>query len=305
MTRTRLLPILLFGMAGLLGLKAVDLLSRTGYEVGGPAPAFAGASPDPFGRALFAPRAPDDLTGSTSKKSDGEVAPAAAEEPLEETAPGKPVETVEPLIPLGSGSASERAILERLQQRRQELDRHSNELDMRENLLKAAEQRIEARITELKQLEATVGTAQREQEESDAQRMRSLVLMYEAMKPKDAARIFDRLEIGILVDVTSAMKPAKVADAMAAMDADAAKRLTVALAARARPRAVPAVPVANAPLPAADPTLDLPEDRGPAEGLGVLRTLAGPQEPPFADNAVRRPFRDSSLPVKGTLTCDP
>ena len=48
--------------------------------------------------------------------------------------------------------------------------------------------------------------------------------------------------------------------------ADAAKRLTVALAARARPRAVPAVPVANAPLPAADPTLDLPKIEGQPRG---------------------------------------
>jgi flagellar motility protein MotE (MotC chaperone) len=120
---------------------------------------------------------------------------------------------------------------------------------MRENLLKAAEGRIEARIGELKQLEASVGVAQREKEDNDAKRMRSLVVMYEAMKPKDAARIFDRLELPILVDVTSAMKPAKVADVMAAMDADAAKRLTVALANRALPKeaARPAEPSQELP----------------------------------------------------------
>jgi flagellar motility protein MotE (MotC chaperone) len=262
MTRTRLLPILLFGLVSLLGLKALDLLGRTGYEVGGPAPAFAGGQPDPFGRALFAPRTPDDLTGSTPKKKEEEEPPPAAEEETTDAAePGRPVETVEPLIPLASGSPSERAILERLQQRREELARQASELDMRENLLKAAEQRIAARIAELKQLEATVGTAQREKEEADAQRMRSLVVMYEAMKPKDAARIFDRLDIGILVDVTTAMKPAKVADVLAAMDSDAAKRLTVALANRAMPRAAPG----ETPRPA-EPVLDLPKIEGQPRG---------------------------------------
>jgi flagellar motility protein MotE (MotC chaperone) len=261
MTRTRLLPILLFGLVSLLGLKALDLLGRTGYEVGGPAPAFAGGQPEPFGRALFAPRKPHELAGSTPKKKEEEPAPVVEEETTDAAEPGRPIETVEPLIPLASGSPSERAILERLQQRREELARQANELDMRENLLKAAEQRIEARIAELKQLEATVGTAQREKEEASAQRMRSLVVMYEAMKPKDAARIFDRLDIGILVDVTTAMKPAKVADILAAMDSDAAKRLTVALANRAMPRAAP-----GETLRPAEPMLDLPKIEGQPRG---------------------------------------
>ena len=40
-------------------------------------------------------------------------------------------------------SASERAILERLQARRQELEARAREIDIRESLLKAAEKRIE------------------------------------------------------------------------------------------------------------------------------------------------------------------
>ena len=119
----------------------------------------------------------------------------------------KPVETAAPLIPLGASSPSERAILERLQQRREQLDQQGRELDMRENLLKAAEKRIEERIAELKQLEASVGGAQQRQDDADEGRMKSLVTMYEAMKPKDAARIFDRLDMTILVDVAHAMKP--------------------------------------------------------------------------------------------------
>ena len=43
MTGLRLLPILLFAMASLFALKAMDLLGRGGLEVGGPAPAYAGS----------------------------------------------------------------------------------------------------------------------------------------------------------------------------------------------------------------------------------------------------------------------
>ena len=47
-------------------------------------------------------------------------------------------------------SPSERAILERLQARRQELETRAREIDIRESLLKAAEKRIESRVEEMK-----------------------------------------------------------------------------------------------------------------------------------------------------------
>ncbi|WP_230690494.1 hypothetical protein, partial [Streptococcus pneumoniae] len=43
-------------------------------------------------------------------------------------------------------SPGERAILGRLQDRRQELDERNRDLDMRESLLKAAEKRLDAKV---------------------------------------------------------------------------------------------------------------------------------------------------------------
>ena len=56
-------------------------------------------------------------------------------------------------------SASERAILERLQSRRQELEARAREIDIRESLLKAAEKRIETKVEEMKAVEASSATA--------------------------------------------------------------------------------------------------------------------------------------------------
>ena len=53
-------------------------------------------------------------------------------------------------------SPSERAILERLQSRRQELEARAREIDIRESLLKAAEKRIESRVEELKAVESRI-----------------------------------------------------------------------------------------------------------------------------------------------------
>ena len=57
--------------------------------------------------------------------------------------------------------------------------------------------------------------------------------MYENKKPKDAARIFDRLDLRIRVDVSTQMKPRQMAEILAQMSPESAERLTVELATRA------------------------------------------------------------------------
>ena len=56
--------------------------------------------------------------------------------------------------------------------------------------------------------------------------------MYETMKPKEAAKIFDRLDIKVLIDVASQMKPQIMSAIMAQMSPENAERLTVELAAK-------------------------------------------------------------------------
>jgi flagellar motility protein MotE (MotC chaperone) len=140
------------------------------------------------------------------------------------------VVNTEPQAPV---SASERAILERLQARRQELDARAREIDIRESLLKATEQRIQARTEELKAVEARLQTAAEQKTEADANRFKSLVIMYEGMKPKDAAKVFDRLEMGVLIEIASQIAPRKMSDILGLMSAESAERLTVELARRA------------------------------------------------------------------------
>ena len=142
--------------------------------------------------------------------------------------------TAYPLEPGKINSAGERAVLERLQDRRKELDTRGRELEMRENLLKAAEKRVEAKVAELKDVEARVNTAMgNSRQAEDAQRFKSIVTMYENMKAKDAARIFDRLDMKILVEVATQIKPAKMSEILAQMTSEGAERLTVELANRA------------------------------------------------------------------------
>jgi len=133
----------------------------------------------------------------------------------------------------GPNSPAERAILERLGERRQELDARARELEIRENLLKSAEKRIDGRVNELKTLEQQNGGSVEKKQAEEAARLKGLVTMYENMKPKDAAKIFDRLEMPILIAVVMQIKPRVMADIMAQMQPEAAERLTTELASRA------------------------------------------------------------------------
>ena len=130
-------------------------------------------------------------------------------------------------------SAGERAILGRLQDRRKELETRSRELEMRESLLKATEKRLDAKVAELKDVEARVNTAIGIRDKAEAQRFKSVVAMYENMKSKDAARILERLDMKILVEVVTEIKPAKMSEILAQMTPEAAERLTIELAQRA------------------------------------------------------------------------
>src|SRR3982074_2595401 len=84
---------------------------------------------------------PADITGSTHEKPKEEAATPATPAP-EVAKPDGVVVYPEQTQPV---SASERAILERLQSRRQELEARAREIDIREDLLKAAEKRLESR----------------------------------------------------------------------------------------------------------------------------------------------------------------
>ena len=170
---------------------------------------------------------PSDVTGSVHGAPKEEAPKPAAPESKPRGAVIHPEDNAKTVSP------SERAILERLQSRRQELETRSREIDIRENLLKAAEKRIESKVEELKAIESRAATEKEQKAEAENTRLKGLVTTYESMKPKDAAKVFDRLEMPVLIEIASQIAPRKMSDIMGLMQTDAAERLTVELARRA------------------------------------------------------------------------
>ncbi len=129
-------------------------------------------------------------------------------------------------------SPAERAILESLQKRRADLDARAHDLDVREDLLRAAEKRVGGRIDELKELETRINATLQQRDEAESARFKNVVTMYENMKAKDAAKIFDGLDPKVLTDVARAINPRTMSEILAQMTPEIAQRLTIELAAR-------------------------------------------------------------------------
>lgn len=131
---------------------------------------------------------------------------------------------------------SERNVLTRLAERRKQIEKFEQELAVRERLIEVAENRIESRIAELKAIEQRLQAQAKEEGEDVPDGLSNIVVMYEAMKPKDAARIFNTLDLGVLVSVVEQMKPRTMSAVLAAMDPMAAQNLTLKLAGRSAMR---------------------------------------------------------------------
>jgi flagellar motility protein MotE (MotC chaperone) len=235
----RIIPVVVVAIFGFAVLKVAGLVIDGGYVFD--------YQPDPSQRswaqsAFNFPTGkgdPADITGSVDEKpKEAAARPEAAK--AEATKPAAPaIEAAKPDMvypsPEQPMSASERAILERLQSRRQELDARAREIDIRESLLKAAEKRVESHVEELKGVESRISTATEQKSEADATRFKGIITMYEAMKPKDAAKVFDRLEMPVLFQIASQIAPRKMSDILGLMSPEAAERLTVEMAQRASP----------------------------------------------------------------------
>jgi flagellar motility protein MotE (MotC chaperone) len=256
MNRVRLLPIVIVAASGLMVLKATALITHGDKLLASQSAKPINSVEDlpRFARALAKLRfqAPSDdglITGSVDAKKPDAAKPDAAKPKAEAPKPDAAKPATPPAaaqsasdaqrppaqaLPPPVMSPSERAVLERLQERRGAIDERNREIELRENMLRAAERKVDDRINELKEVEGRLDAGARAEQAEAERQMKMLVVMYENMKPKDAAKIFDRLNLQVLVPIATAMKPARMSEVLAAMSPEAAEKLTVALASRSR-----------------------------------------------------------------------
>ena len=239
MPKLRLLPVTIFVAALMLSVRVNDIwrditsVRVTALTV---SESEAQQPPPPGGRkrGQKSPAMPENAGGAPAS---GSAATASSGTPGQ--APGQPEPAPPAVSPGASGEGepptftqNEVDVLQKLAERREELTSRQRDLDLRENLVKAAEGRIDKKIAEMKALQTNVESMLKQVNEQDDSKLKSLVKIYETMKPKDAAKIFEALDMPVLLSVMTRMKEQKVAPIMESMDPMKAKTITDAMSVR-------------------------------------------------------------------------
>lgn len=199
----RLLPAAMAALAALLGLKAVAMAEGVAEGVADAAPVQHAAPTEPAAGAPAAPPSPQC------------AAPNFAE--------------------MAGLSQAEVQVLQALGARRERLDARAAQLETNDELMSAAERRLDERLVNLRQLESTVANMLGQLDEAQEVRLASLVDVYQRMRAKDAAAVFDGLDDTVLTQVASRMRQQNLAEVMGRMEPVRARALTRMLAERARP----------------------------------------------------------------------
>lgn len=132
-------------------------------------------------------------------------------------------------LPNASFSNSEIMILQELAERRELLDARAKEIDKRALQLKVAEDEIDKKIAQLKKYEERLVELTSQYNKKEKENIDSLVRLYTAMKPKDAARIFNTLDLDITVAILKGMKPSTTSTIISQMNSERAQEITAVL----------------------------------------------------------------------------
>ena len=127
-------------------------------------------------------------------------------------------------------SSQDIKLLFELAKRRQQLDKYQQQLLLKESVIKGIETKLQEKIAELKVVQTQVDASLKEQHNKEEERLKSLVKIYENMKPQDAAKIFDDMDdISAAVSIIRLMKEQKVAPILANMSVNKARDISLAL----------------------------------------------------------------------------
>jgi flagellar motility protein MotE (MotC chaperone) len=163
--------------------------------------------------------------------ADASASPAAATAPA--VAGGTACATsINDLAAQAGMSPNELNVLQNLAQRRAQLDQREAQLDSRGQLIQAADDKLDARITQLTTLKSQIQGLIDQANKTSTDDTQRLVKVYEAMKPKDAAAVLTTMDDSVRLPIAAGMKDRALAAVLGAMAPDAARELTEKLSNR-------------------------------------------------------------------------
>ena len=126
--------------------------------------------------------------------------------------------------------SSEKQLLQQLRQRRKEIESYKDKLPTEKMALESIKQYIDNRLDMLENVQNQLRPQLYNNNQNDDKKIQKLVKVYESMKPKEAAKIFNDLQIGVLVELALNMKESRLAAILSEMTPEKARELTSILA---------------------------------------------------------------------------
>jgi flagellar motility protein MotE (MotC chaperone) len=227
--RFRLLPVTIFVAVLMLGVRVGDMWRIATRDA---------QLPDFPVTLAQGPQTPPPANGGKppADKAMADKAAMATTSPAKDGPP--PMANSEGAAPAANaplGPISDQELLQHFAERRAEIEKRTKEIEQREALLTAAEKRIDQKVSEMQKVRSDIQKLMSQGDEKQSAQLESLVKIYETMKPKEAARIFEELEMPVLLGVIQKMKESKAAPILASMDPVKAKEVTSALIERRVP----------------------------------------------------------------------
>lgn len=236
----RLLPLTIYMMVFTLMVKSVGLFYE-GQElyrwIGISESVAAAKEPESSTNDKIENTATESASADSDKKSkDGTETAELSEQELLEQEQQEKGEIIDPAnrpskleeqIPF---TKMEINLLKRLNERREQIDEWERQVDLREKMLMATEKKLDVKLSELKDLKTNIESLLTKYDEQEEEKIRSLVKIYESMKPKRAAVIFEEIDMPVLLRVVDKMKEKKAAPILSYMSPKRAKEITENLA---------------------------------------------------------------------------
>lgn len=204
----RLIPVLIFIMALSIADRGFDLLGISWVQQS---------------MASSAPK----VEKKDAHAKEGEAKAEAEEKKPEEK---KSFSNTKPQENIPQFTKGEKEVLEKLSARREELQKWENELEIKQKLIEASSQKLDEKLTELKAVQQDTAVLLKEYNEHEDAKIRSLVKIYEGMKPKDAANILNEMDLDISLEIIDKMSERKASGVIAAMDTKRARKITEEIA---------------------------------------------------------------------------
>lgn len=134
------------------------------------------------------------------------------------------------VVNLAQNSASGMGeMLAHLQKREAKLDKKEEELRRKEEYLKQMQEETEQKLQQLITVQQEIQAYREEKQTAENGKLKSLIKIYENMKPKGAAKLLESLDEALVVKIVSQMNTSLAATILANMDPAKAVKISQAL----------------------------------------------------------------------------